>query len=149
MKDPKNVAKGHKNRVSGAEFERRVRKDLEEKGWIVDKWSNQVIDNKLVAARHKWNGPNRPMVFGTGFPDFVCFKKIEKDKVPGLIQYKTYEVVGVESKSNGTLTKEEKEKCRWLLDNDVFNQIRIAEKTKVKNKIVIVYHNFEEKYGKK
>ena len=141
MKDPKKVAQGYKNKASGAEFERRVRIDLEEKSWTVDKWSNQIINNKLVAARHKWNGPNRPMVFGTGFPDFVCFK-------PYFEFQEGYEVIGVECKCNGTLDKTEKEKCGWLLDNNVFSKILIAEKTKPKNRIVIVYHDFEEKYGK-
>jgi hypothetical protein len=47
---------------------------------------------------------------------------------------------------NGELDREEKEKCKWLLDNGVFSQIFIAEKTKVKNKVVIVYHDFKMKY---
>ena len=33
---------GKKNRQAGARFELKVRKDLESKGWIVDKWSNNV-----------------------------------------------------------------------------------------------------------
>ena len=37
------VKRGKKNRASGAAFEKRVRLDLEEKGWIVDRWTNQVI----------------------------------------------------------------------------------------------------------
>lgn len=37
-----NSERGKKSRKSGAEFERRVRADLESKGWVVDKWSNQV-----------------------------------------------------------------------------------------------------------
>ena len=34
---------GKANREAGARFELKVRKDLESKGWIVDKWGNQVI----------------------------------------------------------------------------------------------------------
>ena len=33
---------GKKNRASGQRFELKVRKDLEEKGWIVSKWMNNV-----------------------------------------------------------------------------------------------------------
>ncbi|MHA1737897.1 MAG: hypothetical protein ACTSWD_04870 [Candidatus Heimdallarchaeota archaeon] len=57
-----------------------------------------------------------------------------------------YEVIGVESKLDGELDKTEKEKCKWLLDHNIFSKILIAEKTKVKNKVVIVYHDFKEKY---
>ena len=34
---------GKKSRAAGLAFERRVRKDLEQKGWVCDKWSNQVM----------------------------------------------------------------------------------------------------------
>ncbi len=33
---------GKRNRESGARFELKVRKDLEEKGWIISKWMNNV-----------------------------------------------------------------------------------------------------------
>lgn len=33
---------GKRNRINGANFERKVRADLESKGWVVDKWSNNV-----------------------------------------------------------------------------------------------------------
>ena len=38
----KNKIRGKKSRASGQRFELNVRKDLEEKGWIVDKWTNNV-----------------------------------------------------------------------------------------------------------
>ena len=41
-KKKSEVKKGKKSRAAGARFELRVRKDLEDKGWIVDKWSNNV-----------------------------------------------------------------------------------------------------------
>ena len=96
MKDENKVKRGKTSRAAGAAFELRVRKDLEDKGWIVDKWSNQVellnleheikhkdiivgpIIGKIVPAKHKWNGPNRPMLFGTGSPDFLASKKAFK-----------------------------------------------------------------------
>jgi len=34
---------GKRNRESGRRFELKVRKDLEEKGWVCSKWMNQVI----------------------------------------------------------------------------------------------------------
>ncbi|MHA1541352.1 MAG: hypothetical protein ACTSQH_00065 [Candidatus Hodarchaeales archaeon] len=178
-KNPDKVKQGKRNRANGAAHELRVRKDLEEKGWIVDKWSNNVelpeIDvimgtecqigrGKLSPAKRKYAGPGRPMVIGTGFPDFIAIKRrpasfgaggfgaggfgnINTD-CPSTSGKWEYAVIGVECKCNGNLDKVEREKCRWLLDNNKFSKILIAEKTKVKNKIVIVYHDFEEKYGK-
>lgn len=179
------VKQGKKNRASGADFERRVRSDLNDKGWIVDKWSNnvefekanpwvdksiQVVENvtkeesneilrkeflssgKLTPAKHKFRGRGIPMVIGTGFPDFIAFKQDDNyksytDDYGDSYEETIYEVIGVEVKTNGYLTKEEKEKCQWYLDNHIFNKILIASKTKVKNKIIIIYTDFEEKYG--
>lgn len=149
-KDPVRVVQGRLARAAGAAFELLVRDDLLDGGWIVAKWSNNLFTfNKapfsprcklrMGAAKHKF-GPQGPLALGTGFPDFVCFDKIV-DTTWG------YDVIGVESKINGTLTAIEKEKCRWYLKNKIFNKILIAEKTKVKNRIVIKYHDFEEKYG--
>jgi len=150
MVDPKNVARGRTSKASGAEFELRVRKDLEEKGWIVSKWPNQVVDNKLQPAKHKWNGPGRPMALGTGFPDFIAFRKnYTPNKCSDGIYKWLYEVMGVESKINGYLDKVERMKCKWYLDNNAFSKILVASKTKVKNRIVIKYENFEEKYKPK
>ena len=50
-KDPKKVAQGKKNKASGAAFELRVRKDLEEKGWIVDKFGLNVEFKPVEAHR--------------------------------------------------------------------------------------------------
>ena len=44
---------GKKNRADGAKFERIVRADLEKKGWIVAKWTNNVSDNKCIPASDK------------------------------------------------------------------------------------------------
>jgi len=154
------VKQGKRNRISGAAFELRVRKDMIEKGWVVDKFGLNVeladttnIDipgeldivkdcGKLIQAKNKWAGPGRPMMMGAGFPDFVC-SRWNGEMRP----YDMYNIIGLECKANGYLDKTEREKCRWLLDNNTFSEILIAEKTKVKNRIVIVYHDFEEKYG--
>ena len=148
------VKQGRRNRANGASFELRVRKDLEKKGWMVDKWSNnvelpeydiimgtecQIGKGKLHPAKRKYAGPGRPMAIGTGFPDFVCIS------VHDLSTPQTYRVQFVECKTNGKLDKIEKQKCAWLQEQGY--SILIASKTKVKNRIVIKYENFFEKYG--
>ncbi len=196
MVDEIKVKKGKTSKAQGSAFELRVRADLEEKGWIVDKWTNNVefreissihsgvdpygvgmskeeleeakgfklhktvedkashIWGRLIRAKNKWAGPGRPMMMGAGFVDFIafkplndalrkCFAKEFKVEIPN---YMVYEVIGVESKMEGELSKIEKEKCVWLLENKIFSKILIAEKTKVKNKVVIVYNDFKEKY---
>lgn len=101
MKNPINVKRGKRARASGRHFEIRVRKDLEEKGWIVDKFGNNVSfdsrftdsismkmtgnillqgTGKLIQAKNKWAGPGRPMMMGAGFPDFLCFRGINIKK---------------------------------------------------------------------
>ena len=178
MKDPKKVKTGRQKRIQGKAFESRVRKDLESKGWIVDKWTNQVefefiekipyvkelhgsckyevIKNKngkitrrvyagwskstkLVPAKAKFNPFTKTMMMNSGgFPDFIA---IRHSLINQRLGYQ-YEVVGVESKMDGKLDKEEKEKCDWLLENNIFSKILIASKTKVKNKIVVEYEEY-------
>jgi len=170
-------SQGKLNREAGARFERKVRKDLESKGWIVDRWTNNVKfpkddlknpkvmyigDNtwhnsygKLIPAK-SFMGRSRT----NGFPDFIVFrninlidisfkelpiseivsepikgirvsKKVLKPKKVGVLQ----QVIGVEVKSNGYLSKEEKEKCKWLLENNIFSKILVASKSKKRGKI--------------
>jgi len=151
------LKQGKKNRASGVAFERRVRKDLESKGWIVDKWSNnveffkdtipqknspydkEIISGKLIPAKRKYNPFNKALAIGTGFPDFIAFKSVTE----GLAYaFRLYEVIGVEAKSNGYLTKEEKAKCKWLIENNIFHKILIASKGKKRREII--YKNFEK-----
>lgn len=129
-----------RNRAVGSDTERRVKEDLESKGWIVNKWNNNVDlkENKLCVVKNKFRGIGIPMMLGGGFPDFLAFRRIESDKI-------FCEVIGVECKSNGQLDKIEKEKCFWLLENKVFGKILIASREKVKNKIKINYEKFEVK----
>lgn len=161
---------GKKNRSSGASFERKVRSDLETKGWIVSKWQNTVSDypkqninlppeeredRKLVPAKRKYNPFNKALSIGTGFPDFVCFRLFDKNKMNFSIKgnkdkdteayWGSYAVIGVECKSGKYLDREEKQKCRWLLDNNIFSRILIAYKSKIGK---IEYLDFEE-YGDK
>ena len=134
-------AQGKANRLKGARFELKVRKDLESKGWIVDKWTNNV---EFDPCKEGCNGcgnmhaarSNRFNMRSTGFPDFIAFKW-------GVDGCKGYaDVRGFEVKTNGTLRKEEKEKCSWYLDNNTFSKILIASKPKF-GMGGIVYKEFE------
>lgn len=157
---------GKASRAAGQRFELKVREDLEKKGWIVDKWSNNVefyndedvhdlpfTKGRLVKVKNKFLGPGRPMMLGAGFPDFIAFrtKYILRD-VSGInpknneIYYvqecslgKKYwikELISVESKMRGILDKQEKQKCKWLLDNNIFSKILIAQKGEKRGEII-------------
>jgi len=133
QKKKTNIKRGSKSKAAGGQFELRVRKDLEEKGWVVDKWSNNLEDGKMVPAKRKFNPFNKVMTIGTGFPDFVCFQRM-KDKL--------CKVIGVEVKMNGTLSRVEKEKCAWYLERGIFSEILVASKVKEKNRVRVVYTDF-------
>lgn len=159
MKEEKNL-RGKKARSSGQRFERKVRKDLEDKGWVCSKWMNNVDLNSynvveagkkvdvmdgsfLVPAKHKFRGVGIPMSIGTGFPDFICFRtrilsNANSKEMPNIL----YEVIGVESKSNGQLDKQEKEKAQWLLKNKIFSKILVASKGKKRGEII--YKEFKK-----
>jgi len=93
---------------------------------------------KLVQAKRKYNPFKKVMVIGTGFPDFISIQHIDGG---------VYSVIGVEVKMNGMLSKIEKEKCAWYLQNNIFSNIWIAKKGEKRGEIV--YDDFLEKYGKK
>ena len=141
LKKKTNISQGRKSRAAGAQFELRVRKDLQEKGWIVDKWSNNLDleTNEVVPAKRKFNPYNKVMTIGTGFPDFIAIKRLEE---------KHYDVIGVEVKVNGLLDKIEKEKCKAMLDKKVFSEIWVASKEKDGRKILIKYNDVKERYKK-
>lgn len=117
---------GKKGRASGKRWELLVRKDLEKQGWFVVKWANQIDFEKdcLIPAKNKFNPfLGRVMSEGSGFPDFLCYKRLATGG-------HAYEVAGVESKLGKYLSAEEKKKCQWLLDHHVFTIILIAYKKK-------------------
>ena len=139
-------AQGKRNRAAGQRFEAKVREGLEKMDWVVSKWMNVVDQDKngniggIIPAKRKYNPFNKAMVIGTGFPDFVAFKKTKDN----------YEIIGVEVKTNGYLDKVEKGMCVWLLQNNIFSKILIAKKKKInERKFEVEYVDFEEKYGKK
>lgn len=133
MKNPNNVLRGRKARKSGGQFERRVRQDMEEKGWIITKWNNQVDfeKDKLIQAPHKFNFFNKSIQPGQGFPDFLCYIKKQDD---------TWLISGIEAKSAKYLDAIEKKKCKWLLEHHIFDQILVAYKDK---KGHIAYYKYE------
>ena len=136
LKRKSKIRRGSKSRSGGGVFELRVRKDLIEKGWIVDKWSNNLDlgSGEMHPAKRKFNPFSKVMTIGTGFPDFVCFEK----------RGDLYKVIGVEVKMNGNLSRVEKEKCAWYLENGIFSEILIAGKIKEKNRVHIEYVDFGE-----
>ena len=86
---------GKRSRSQGKAFEGRVRADLEQKGWIVDRWNNQVSDfpesninqppelredRKLIPAKAKFNPFTKSLMMNNpGFPDFLCFRRIKDE----------------------------------------------------------------------
>ncbi len=141
VKKKSEIEKGKKSRRAGGDFELKVRKDLESKGWTVAKWPNNIDleTKKVIPAKRKFNPFSKAMTLGTGFPDFIAFQ---------LVGERTYNVIGVESKLNGTLSREEKEKCAFLLQNKIFNEIWISEKDE-ESRGKIKYLNFKDKFGDK
>ncbi|MCK5449700.1 hypothetical protein KAI32_02445 [Candidatus Pacearchaeota archaeon] len=142
LKKKSAIKRGSKSKAQGGQFELKVRKDLEELGWIVDKWSNNVDldEGVLHPAKTDWKfNPFRKIMMprgqGTGFPDFIGFQKMEGDR---------YNVVGIEVKMNGTLSPIEKKKCQWYLDNGIFNEIWIARKVKKKNRVRVDYFDVKD-----
>lgn len=130
---------GKRNRAAGRAFETKVREDLEKMGWVVNKWMNTVDydKNKIVPAKRKYNPFLKALSIGTGFPDFICFKRNSDDN---------YEVIGLEVKKNGYLDKVEKGMCFWLIENKIFSKILVAKKGNKRGEIE--YLDFKEKYKK-
>ncbi len=135
--------RGKKSRAKGQRFEIKVRQDLEKLGWTVGKWTNTVDYDKeekigkIVPAKRKYNPFFKSLSIGTGFPDFICFKRKEEG----------FDVIGLEVKGNGYLDQVEKGMCIWLLQNKIFSRILIAKNSKEKGKIE--YIDFDVKYNKK
>jgi len=104
-KNEEKVLMGKRSRRKGLDFELKVRNFLKFKGWIVDKWTNNIDlqDNSIIKAKHnKFHG-------STGFPDFFMFRRI-------IDATNEYEIQFVECKINNTLDKIEKQKIQVLKD---------------------------------
>ena len=146
-KKKSKVKSGRKVRAQAGRFELKVRKDLENKGRVVDKWTNNVdLDKgKIIAVKRRFLRKPFGETFymgistiGTGFPDFISIKHVHGEM---------YSVIGVEAKMNGVLSKIEKQKCAWYLKNKIFSEIWIAKKGKKRGQIE--YIDFKERYGAK
>lgn len=136
LKKKSKIEKGKRSKAKGGIFELRARKDLEEKGWTVDKWSNNLDleSGKIHPAKRRFarfNSSMGVMTIGTGFPDFIAFQKMGEN----------YKIIGVEVKINGKLSREEKEKCKRYLEKETFSEILIAHKVKEKNRVRVEYVN--------
>jgi len=131
---------GKLNRAAGARFELKVREDLEKMGWTVSKWMNSIDNekNKIIPAKRKFNPFLKTMIIGTGFPDFIAFKKTENG----------FEVIGVEVKTKGLLDKIERGQALWLIKNKIFSRLLIARKKQQGKRIIVEYEDVEEKYKK-
>lgn len=142
---------GKRNRKKGSEFEREVKEDLENKGWIVSRWMNTVelpvLEEKqaIHCGNNKWikrleptKGklvPAKPHIFRgrivnyfTGKPDFIIYRKLEWQEQAVIITLFPYEIIGVEAKKGKYLDKEEKAIFSWQLENHIFSKILIAYK---------------------
>lgn len=160
MKDPEKVKQGKRNRAAGADFERRTRKNLEEKGWMVSKYQNNL---NYEFIDDNFNGdyvsiPARASKFrlsSTGFPDLITYKIIgckycmeelglsETEDIE-TSEHKLFDVQFYECKVNGQLSKEERQKAKWYLDNNHCSKFYIVSKQKVKNRIHIIYTDFND-----
>ena len=119
---------GKAGRAAGKLFENKVRAELEQMGFIVSKWNNNVDlqNNKLIPVRPKYNPFTKSlMMMSGGFPDYIVMKRLDNN---------FYEVVGVESKLGKYLDAEEKKKAQWLINNKIFSMIFVAYKKKEKGK---------------
>ena len=85
-----------------------------------------MIKGKLVRCKPKFNPFTKSLMMNSaGFPDFIAFRTMGEG----------YEIIGVEVKINGILSREEKEKCLWLLENKIFSRILIAKDSEEKGKV--------------
>jgi len=121
---------GKQNRAKGLAFERKVRVDLTNKGWIVIKNPNNVIDNEFKQGKSKYNPFTKQLMMSSGgFPDYIIYSPVvwaTQFSMP------ITAIIGCEVKSNGYLDKEERVKCDWMLNNNIFSRILIAQKDKSK-----------------
>ncbi len=127
-------------RQKGLNFERRVREDLNKRGWFVSKFMNNVDleQDKMVPAKQ-----GRFRLTSTGLPDFICWKRKRCNACENIfIENLHNNIIGVECKSLGYLNKEEKAKIQWYLKRKVFEEVYVAKKGKKRG--VIEYDVCEE-----
>jgi hypothetical protein len=126
---------GKRNKLMGADFERRTRAYMESLGYCVTKWHNNVKENKVISAK-----PGFYRQMQTGFPDFLCFIHVDNMENPKI---RLYDIIMIECKINGRLSKEEKEKVKFYLDHDYCDKFYIASKGYDGRKIKIILTEIE------
>lgn len=135
---------GKRNQINGRIFENKVREDLEQSGWIVSRWCNNVVFTNPEIFIEKGKEPNfkierkcipakqgRFRKTSTGFPDFIAYRD-EMNRRP-YNQYSEkhitkYKIIFVECKVGKYLDKEEKEKAKWYLENNYCSEFWVAYK---------------------
>ena len=104
----------------------------------------KILLGECIAAKQ-----GRFRMTSTGFPDFIIYRLV-LHKMPEhfklMNNYPKFEVRFIECKSNGKLSKIEKEKARWYLENNYCSKFLIASRTKIKGRIVIKYEEFKIKF---
>jgi hypothetical protein len=140
---------GKKSRASGKKFELDVRKDLTEKGYVVCKWTNivDITEDKIIPAKSKYNPfTKRTMSEGSGFPDFIAFKKVYLQTPQGQLTY--FSVIGVESKKAKYLDAKERRIAKWYLEHETFSKMYVAyplkDKMSDKRRKGIAYYKLEK-----
>jgi hypothetical protein len=132
------VAQGKRNRRKGKHFEIVVRQDLEKKGWLVFRNSNDVVEGVFRQAKSKWNPFTKmPMTMQSGFPDFLI---VRRQTCGNCVAHGFgdcgWTVQFVECKTGKYLSKEEKEKVEWIKTN---LKIQVSVSYKGKKRGVIEY----------
>ena len=119
---------GKKNRSKGKRFEERVRQEIIKHGYVPLRNMNNVDlqQNRIIPGKYS------PFNRFTGFPDFLAYRIQTHNPLMGTY---CYYIIGVECKLDGRLSKEEKEKCKWLLDNRMLSLIMIAKKGEKRGEI--------------
>lgn len=124
---------GKRSRSAGIRFEKKVREDLKKQGWKVSKWQNNIDNRKCVPAKMGRFRSNQG-----GFPDFMTFKA-NNCILCGVRGYSTragWDIIFVESKIKGYLTKEEIQKAKWYLENDYCSRFHVAKKGTKRGEII-------------
>jgi len=153
---------GKRNKRNGLLFEKRVKDDLKKEGWKVSKWNNNVefkkdtipqknspYDEEILVGECSTSKPSKFRLMQTGFPDFIAYKQVRvegKSLTVGRFggPAKLYEIIFVECKTKGYLSKEEKDKAVWYLKKSYCSKFFVAKKTKQGRSVVVEYKEVTE-----
>ena len=110
---------GRNSRIRGKRFENEVYDWLSEQGYVVTRWTNTIIDGKIVPQKPKYNPfLKRIMSSQTGFPDYLAFISRGGGYVFPM---------GIECKSGQPyLDKKEREMVQAYKEKHTFDKIMVA-----------------------